>query len=659
MELQSLNNIFKERILRIPDYQRGYAWVTHHLEDFWEDLFQLEPDRVHYTGVITLEPVSERIWSRWENDQWLIEDLAYKPFYVVDGQQRITTSMILIQAILETVPESELLASQSIENIRKKFILFKADDGIRESYIFGYEKDNPSDEFLRTRVFGMHSPSNQKMETLYTRNLIKAKNFFNEKLAQLSLNEISVIYKKVTQKFKFNLYEVSDEIDVFVTFETMNNRGKLLTSLELLKNRLIYLSTLFKDNAGKGRLRSNINDAWKTMYEYLGKNPEVSLSDNLFLRNHWTMYFKYSRKKGDDYIKFLLDEKFTARNITNPKSKEDKLKIEEISEYVKSLQQSIVYWFYMHNPYYGQTDQLTDSQKLWLDRLERLSFRSFRPLILSAFVSLQDPGKVSKLLEHAERYNFTLFNLSQRRSNTGDSEFFGMSRELLTGQKTIDEVIDSVGRWIRLYYDPDKFLIHIKDKYELERDGFYHWDGVRYFLYEHEQWLREKGKQATSKLSWEVLKSNRKDHVTLEHIFPQTPVDPYWKERFGHVKKEEQRYLTHSLGNLLPLSRSKNSSLQNDSFPNKVNNGNGVGYYNGSVSENEVAQCHEWTPAKIYKRGLDLLAFMEDRWDVKLGDKDFKKRLLHVTDVDLKAAGSFQEPGPDSKLLPQSASNEF
>ncbi|WP_302848205.1 DUF262 domain-containing protein [Marinobacter sp. AC-23] len=578
---------------------------------------------------------------------------------MVDGQQRITTSMILIQTILETVPESELLASQSIENIRKKFILFKADDGIRESYIFGYEKDNPSDEFLRTRIFGMHSSSNQKMETLYTRNLIEAKKFFTEKLSQLPLLEISTLYKKATQKFKFNLYEISDEIDVFVTFETMNNRGKVLTSLELLKNRLIYLSTLFRNNTGKDKLRSNINDAWKSMYEYLGKNPEVLLSDSLFLRNHWVMYFKYSRKKGDDYIRFLLDEKFTARNITNPKGEEYELKIEEISDYVKSLQQSIVYWFYMHNPFYAQTDQLIDSQKRWLDRLGRLSFRSFRPLILSAFVSRQDPRKISQLLEQAERYNFAIFNLSQRRSNTGDTEFFGMSRELLTGQKTIDEVIDSIERWVDWYYDPDKFLNHIKDKYELERDGFYHWDGVRYFLYEHEQWLREKGKQATSKLSWEALKTNRRDHVTLEHIFPQTPVDPYWTERFDHLKSEKQRYLTHSLGNLLPLSRSKNSSLQNDSFPKKVNNGSGVGYYNGSVSENEIAQCEEWTPTKIYERGLDLLAFMEDRWNVKLGDKDFKKQLLHVVDIDLNAVESFQESEPDSKRLPQSISNEL
>ncbi|MDX6038435.1 DUF262 domain-containing protein, partial [Acinetobacter baumannii] len=89
--------------------------------------------------------------------------------------------------------------------------------------------------------------------------------------------------------------------------ETMNNRGKSLTNLELLKNRLIYLSTLYRDNQGRSKLRKNINDAWKTIYEYLGKNPEKPLPDDEFLKNHWIMYFKYSREKGDDYKKFLLD----------------------------------------------------------------------------------------------------------------------------------------------------------------------------------------------------------------------------------------------------------------------------------------------------------------------------------------------------------------
>ena len=46
----------------------------------------------------------------------------------------------------------------------------------------------------------------------------------------------------------FNIHEIADDYDVFVAFETMNNRGKKLTNLELLKNRLIYLTTLYEDN---------------------------------------------------------------------------------------------------------------------------------------------------------------------------------------------------------------------------------------------------------------------------------------------------------------------------------------------------------------------------------------------------------------------------
>ncbi len=639
MKLNSLSDIFERRLLRIPDYQRGYAWKEHQVEDFWEDILQLESDRIHYTGVITLEPVKSNQYRKWEKDLWLIEGVGFRPFYVVDGQQRLTTSMILLQAILESVPKEAELNYQSIGSIRKQFIFYEADNKLQQSFIFGYEKDNPSDEYMKTKIFGEYSGSNQFLETLYTHNLSFAKRYFKDRLKELSIGDIAIIYKKLTQKLKFNLYEIDEEIDVFVTFETMNNRGKPLTSLELLKNRLIYLSTLFRNNEGREQLRININDAWKTMYEYLGKSPDVPLSDNLFLRNHWTMYFKYTRKKGDDYIKFLLDEKFNARNVTHPKSPENELKIEDISSYVRSLQESIVYWFYMHNPYYAQSNELSDSQKLWLDKLERLSFRSFKPLILSAFVSKQEPKLITDLLKTCERYNFTLFNLSQRRANTGDTEFFGMSRDLLTGDKNISEVIDSINRWISKFYDPEKFLAHIKEKYKLDRDGFFHWDGVRYFLFEHEQWLREKGKQATSKLSWDILKSNSKDHVTLEHIFPQTPKDAYWIERFGHLSELEQQHLTHSLGNLLPLSRAKNSALQNDSFPKKINNGDGVGYYNGSVSENEVAQYSEWTPIQILNRGLSLLSFMEQRWNIELGDFEFKGMLLHLDEINFSALG--------------------
>lgn len=631
MKLQSLNDIFERRLLRIPDYQRGYAWREHQLVDFWEDLIQLDVKRVHYTGVITLEPVREELWLKWGSDEWIIEGVGFRPFYVVDGQQRLTTSMILIQAILESVDKDTQLNYQSLDNIRKQYILYKADDGLRESFIFGYEKDNPSDEYLKTTIFGMHSHSNQHQETLYTQNLSRAKTYFKKQLSALEQIDIALIFKKVTQKFKYNLYEIDDEIDVFVTFETMNNRGKPLTSLELLKNRLIYLSTLFHDHSGHEVLRIKINDAWKTIYKYLGLNPEVKLPEDIFLRNHWTMYFKYSRRKGDDYIKYLLDEKFTSRNVTHPTNEDSAITVEDICDYVTSLQQSIRPWFYMHNPFFPMPDYTNELNKVLLDRLHRLSFRSFRPLLLAAYVSNQDIEVVNALLKASERYNFTLFTLSQRRANTGDTEFFSMARELLTNKLTIDEVIKKINGWVSFYFEPERFYSYIAEKYELGQQGFYKWDGLRYFLFEHEQWLRTRGKQSSNKLDWKTISANKKDNVTIEHIFPQTPSEYYWIERFGHFSTEETSLITHSLGNLVPLSRSKNSSLQNEKFDLKKNNGNGVGYYNGSASENEISLKEDWLPEIILERGLQLLAFMEERWEIILGDEEFKIKLLHLS----------------------------
>src|SRR5699024_2633075 len=82
--------------------------------------------------------------------------------------------------------------------------------------------------------------------------------------------------------------------------------------------RLIYLTTLFDeeqlDKQDERQLRSNINDAWKEIYYQLGRNKNHPLSDDELLRAHWTTYFQYTRRRGDDYIKFLLD-KFSPKNI--------------------------------------------------------------------------------------------------------------------------------------------------------------------------------------------------------------------------------------------------------------------------------------------------------------------------------------------------------
>jgi hypothetical protein len=80
---------------------------------------------------------------------------------------------------------------------------------------------------------------------------------------------------------------------------------------------------------------------------------------------------------------------------------------------------------------------------------------------------------------------------------------------------------------------------------------------------------------------------------------------------------------------MLLLSASINSSLQNDAFsakksPKYDGQGNKLrnGYSDSSHSEIEVSRLDEWGPDQIRERGLNLLRFMEDRWDIHIRDEE-------------------------------------
>jgi uncharacterized protein with ParB-like and HNH nuclease domain len=63
-ELQSLAKIFNNRLFRIPDYQRGFAWGERQLADFWSDLLRVGSERTHYYGQLTLEKSQIQLLGR-------------------------------------------------------------------------------------------------------------------------------------------------------------------------------------------------------------------------------------------------------------------------------------------------------------------------------------------------------------------------------------------------------------------------------------------------------------------------------------------------------------------------------------------------------------------------------------------------------------------
>lgn len=690
-ELESLKSIFKDRIFKIPDYQRGYAWSEKQLVDFWEDIVSLPFDRYHYTGLLSLKMVDRTVWNFWTEDKWLLEERGCKPFHIVDGQQRLTTFVVFIQAIseiLRTLPENYeknddeiYLGTFSLKNIKEEYLVVqRPPQNIISSYKFGYEVDNPSFKYLKHRIFN-EPDSGTVQETFYTLNLENAKSFFEENLrlvyAKKGIAEIEILFKKLTQNLMFNVYEISDDFDVFVAFETMNNRGKKLSNLELLKNRLIYLTTLYEDHElnpeERITLREKINDSWKEIYYQLGRNKKNPLNDDDFLVAHWIMYFQYSREKGDDYIRFLLDKMFTPQNIYDkveikkdslvdvkeirdaeddqeddiPEAKDkptkrSKLTPKEIEDYANSLKATALHWYNTYNPI--NNPDLTSEESLWIDRLNRIGIIYFRPLITASFLPKEiDSKQRAELFKQVERFIFITFRLSRAFSTYRNSEFYKITRQLRRNELSIPQIIarlhERMGYSFQVFqngeicFDHSDFLKYIDRKFRTGV-GFYNWNALRYFLYEYEmEKVRARG---NNKIDWKLFVKGEKDRVSVEHIYPQTPDSVNWSPDF-EKHKANQLYLQHSLGNLLPLSQSINSSLQNDSFENKKkpkfnDRGEKVrqGYLDGSHSEIEVASYTEWTPETILERGMDLLAFMEKRWEFKFINDEAKKQLLFL-----------------------------
>ena len=693
-EPKPLDSLFKEKLFRIPDYQRGYAWGREQLDAFWEDLIDLPDGRSHYTGVLTLNEIQSANVQQDDKEFWLVDDHSYKVYHIVDGQQRLTTFTLFLQAFIElfrSLPENEgqaddeiyLTDTLSIAAVESKF-LFKvkpAGEAFR-TYKFGYTVDNPSYEYMRYRILGEEG-GGTVFETFYTLNLSNGKHYFKEQLRALHEEEgisgLQGLYRKLTKRFLFNEYIIKDEFDVFVAFETMNNRGKKLSDLELLKNRLIYLTTLYTDEeldpAERNDLRHLINNAWKEVYFQLGRNKSKPLNDDDFLRAHWMMYFKFSRQTGRDYIKFLLEEQFTPQSVhrktIQPVELEEaeeqtsdtdleagdengldevesgvpmmvaELRPNEIREYVKSLKASSVHWFCTFNP--EMSNDLKQEEIEWIQRLNRLGMAYFRPLLMAILKKCNDSGQRIEAFKEIERFVFVVFRLTGARSNYRSSEFSNAVRAIDRGDMDLAELKERLRYRMRFtftdegHYANNEFYWLLQKKFE-DGQGYYDWSGLQYFLYEYELDLLSNSRQ--KKVDWVDLLKAPKDKISIEHIYPQSETTA-WKPAFKGIRKKERKAYCNSIGNLLLLSSAINSSLQNDSFADKKKpkcNRDGKklrnGYADGSHSEIEVSHYEDWGPDEIRKRGMRLIRFMEKRWDICFEDDKAREEILFIGSAD-------------------------
>ncbi|CAN1494992.1 Domain of unknown function DUF262 [Flavobacteriaceae bacterium] len=251
MSANNLSELFNQRIFRIPDYQRGYAWEEKQLSEFWDDLDEIAEVegelKKHYTGTIYLEQTQPTA-----DEKWLC---GVKFFNVVDGQQRLTSISILLFELLKVADKG--YCEESKEDLIKTFVSKSNSTGGSKVYKFSYSATDKNYNFILHSIFEDNKivlqPNHQNH---YTKNLSEAKTFFSTKISSLTHEQREILFKKLTTSLQFDIRTIEKDLDVQAVFETMNNRGKPLSTLEKLKNRLIYLTEKLDVAAeDKGSLR--------------------------------------------------------------------------------------------------------------------------------------------------------------------------------------------------------------------------------------------------------------------------------------------------------------------------------------------------------------------------------------------------------------------
>ena len=616
-----LAELFTERLYRIPDYQRGYAWETVQLDDFWGDLENLNSiKRTHYIGAITLQKAGQDALPRESN--WLLYDV----YHVVDGQQRLTTILILLCAILRAIRSCPIHRGADCRDIKmadgvymeaiiSQFI--RRDKDGKQLYFLDYcHNANETSQYLQAEIFSCDDKKTRKIAAsdYYTKKLQAAKAFFDEKLATQDEPALQRLYLKLKQGLVFSEYKIESDEEVCLTFETINNRGKKLSLLELLKNRLIYLTILLEARENKKKtnladMRERISKSWGRIYRSLGKSTTGALVDDEFLEAHWIMYF-FGKAEGQEFHSHLLRTMFDAKKVIA-----GKINVQEILDYAESLATASEAWCKMRLPTNDAT--LTDKEIRWLHRLKHIgTASSFRPLLMAALANgKQGTSEFVELLQIVERFCFVFFCLGGSNANLKRKKFYQQAYEMYKDSKPLAEIIDEIKQHDKDATGKSVVANKIESFVEsLERPDYYGgWSAIKYFLFEYAASLGDAE-------DWALFGKSRgiPEALTLEHIRPTNPRPKEW-ENLGHGT---QKYVG-ALGNLLLLTQSQNSSVGNKDYEEKRKL-----YRKAGKAAKEVAKETAWNRVAIEKRSRKLLKFLNERWNLGLTTEQLETMMI-------------------------------
>jgi uncharacterized protein with ParB-like and HNH nuclease domain len=622
MSAINLTDLFKTKIFRIPDYQRGYAWEKKQLCELWDDIdeiaFSNGEFKKHYTGTIYLEETSPTEAEKWFS--------ATKFYNVVDGQQRLTTISILLFELLKATKIG--YAEKKREKLVETFICESNISGESMVYKFSYSPSDQNYNFLLHTIFeNKKIVLNQKQQNHYTRNLSEAKKFFSDNISLLNGEQKNILFKKITTSLQFDIREIEKDIDVQAVFETMNNRGKPLSVLEKLKNRLIYLTDkLNNPDEDKIHLRKKINDAWGKIYTCLAQNPEQILDEDVFLSAHLSLYRKpkesvFSEKAAEIKVFQMFcnkPNKYPLEEDNDNEENEEPISFKKIDDYIIKLSELAPIWYEIHN----------SKSKLIKKILTLNNSKDVKIFLCSIQNKTKDKNKLEETFSNLEKILFR--NRIPGIGIIDERTAASWARDIYTDKDTIQAINQKQTDLINIAIIIPNLIQSFNSLFAYERGakGFHRWSNLKYFLFEYEEFLKKEAKEINEKVTIDDF-----EETTIEHIMPQQFEDN-WNNIIQAVVKpltdEEKiaqvhKVLINTLGNLTILKNGKNSSLGNQGWINKKER-----FRTGSYNEIAISHYKSWTEKDIAKRGTEMLRFLETKvHGLIFSEKDIEKILFN------------------------------
>ncbi|GAA8775418.1 DUF262 domain-containing protein [Helicobacter pylori] len=493
-------------IFSIPVYQRNYTWEEKNCEKLLQDIIHISQNKkTHYMGSITY------ILHYIDNEKSLRQ---LQKYVIIDGQQRVTTIMLLLKAI-ETKIQNEGIKKEidNLLNLSGQRLRLKPIKSDKEAF----------DLVMQNR-------SHEIQGTSHIRNNYK---FFTKELERY-ISEGYRIEEIYGAFLRLKIVAIGLELgedDPQVVFESINATVVQLKGLDLIRNYLMM-------GENSDRQKHLYDTYWVPLENWLG---ERDLND--FIKTYLRIYFEDKVKKGELEVYYTL-KAHHRENFPN----DIQGLMSDMREYGR------IYQIFLDRDHYflerGDSQQLANL-RLRIKDLVKIKFGVAKPFVLRCARDFEE-GKLD--YENFHEILQILISYFVRRSVCGDSTGV-LNKVLYSLHRQLGENVsaDALKRYLGKSVGQAAFPNDDKIKAAfLVRNAYAANQVCKFILLEIE------------KLS--NAEPPREENLEVEHFYPKTPTQE-WRDRVGDYFTFEQDYL-NNFGNLT-LS-GQNQRLGNKSYEAKI-----------------------------------------------------------------------------------------